>query len=113
MFPHGVTLTVRDPNVTPDKYGDGTGSPTTESWGPCAIAPRTSIERADSRTPAVVVGLTVYGPPREFAATDQVVIPSGPYAGTWEVDGVPGDWSSPFTGWHPGVEVALKRAEAA
>ena len=29
----------------------------------------------------------------------------------YEVEGEPGDWHSPFTGWRPGIEVALVRAQ--
>ena len=27
-------------------------------------------------------------------------------------DGLPGEWVNPFTGWAPGIEVAVKRAGA-
>jgi hypothetical protein len=111
-FPYGDMLTVLTAvDAAPDVYGDViAGTPTESEWGPCAVAPRTSSDREDSRTPAVVTGLTIYGPARSFAATTQVVIPSGAYAGTWDVEGIPGVWSSPFTGWAPGVEVAVVRA---
>ena len=113
-FPNGVRVTLRNGVLgDEDNYGDApAGTPTNVSWGPCAIAPRSSTEREDSRTPAVVTGLTIYGPAASFTANSQVVIPSGPYAGTWDVEGIPGVWSSPFTGWAPGVEVAVTRASA-
>lgn len=113
-FPYGTTLTLRNGATSAeDPYGDSTDTtPTDVTWGPCAIAPRTSTERADSRAPAVVTGLTIYGPEASFTSKSQVVIPSGPYSGTWDVDGIPGVWRSPFTGWAPGVEVAVKRASA-
>lgn len=109
-FPYGETLTVRSTVTTKDPFGDVTTVVTEESWGPCAVAPRSSEENADSTAPAVIMGLSIYGPPRTFGADDQIVFASGTYAGTWEVEGLPGDWESPFTGWHPGVEVAVKRA---
>ena len=113
-FLHGVTVTVRAPvNADPDPYGDtDPDAPTDSDWGPCAIAPRTSDERADSRSPGVITGLTIYGPPRTIAPNSQIVIASGTYAGTWEVEGIPGDWQSPFTGWHPGLEVPVTRASS-
>jgi hypothetical protein len=113
-FPNGVTLTIRTGSSSAeDIYGDSTAtSPTDTAWGPCALAPRTSTERADNRTPAVVTALTIYGPQPGPTSGARVVIPSGTYAGTWEVEGIPGEWTSPFTGWAPGVEVAVKRASA-
>jgi hypothetical protein len=113
-FAHGVTLTIRTGVESEvDEYGDTTvTAPTDTTWGPCALAPRTSTERADNRTPAVVTALTIYGPQPGPTSGARVVIPSGTYAGTWEVEGIPGEWTSPFTGWAPGVEVAVKRASA-
>jgi hypothetical protein len=29
----------------------------------------------------------------------------------YEIDGEPGEWRSPFSGWHPGIEVAVTRVE--
>jgi len=39
-------------------------------------------------------------------ATDQIVRGD---SSVWEVDGEPGDWLTPFTGWHPGLAIAVKR----
>ena len=111
-FLYGETLTVRSIVTTADQYGDSTTAVTTASWGPCAVAPRSSSEQADPQAPAVVTGLSIYGPPRTLDADDEIVIGSGTYAGTWKVEGLPGDWKSPFTGWHPGMAVAVKRASA-
>ena len=113
-FPFGTTVTLRTNTATVDKYGDGAGTPapTNAAWGPCAIAPRTTAENADNNAPAVVTGLTIYGPTVTITAKSQVVIATGPYAGTWDVEGLPGVWVSPFTGWAPGVEVAVTRASS-
>lgn len=108
-YPHGVMVTVRNTVAVVDDLGDSDdASPTTSEWGPCAVAPRTSTERADSRSPAVITGLTIYGPKRELKATDQLVIDGDVY----DIEGIPGDWTSPFTGWEPGIEVAVTRASA-
>jgi hypothetical protein len=48
----------------------------------------------------------VYGPAIELDGDDELVIDGDVYV----VEGRPGDWRSPFTGWHPGIEVAVKRA---
>ncbi len=113
-FPYGLILTIRTGSTSAeDIYGDSTAAtPDDTDWGPCALAPRASTERVDNRTPAVVTALTIYGPQPGPGSGALLVIPSGPYAGTWEIDGIPGVWSSPFTGWAPGVEVAVKRASA-
>ena len=106
-FPYGVMVTIKATNAAVDDLGDSDGAaPSSSLWGPCAIAPRTSAERVDSRSPAVITGLTVYGPRVTLKASDRLVINGD----TYEIDGVPGDWSSPFTGWQPGIEVAVVRA---
>lgn len=115
-FPHGVTLTIRTGSTSaPDRYGDSTAtSPTDTAWGPCAVAPRSSTERADERSPAVITALTIYGPQPGPSSAALIVFPSGhTYEGEWLVDGIPGEWKSPFTGWAPGVEVAVRRASGA
>lgn len=111
-YPHGTIVTVRvNAQSARDAYGDSTDQePSEAEWGPCAFAPRTSVERQDERAPAVVTGLTIYGPQPGPASGAQVVIASGVYAGTWEVEGIPGEWDNPYTGSAPGVEVAVTRA---
>lgn len=113
-FPHGEIVSVLSTVTTTDAYGDSTTVVTEVAWGPCAIAPRTAIESVDPHAPAVVVGKSLYGPatfadgtlPAVIDADDQILIGSDLY----DVDGEAGDWESPFTGWHPGIEVAVKRA---
>ena len=64
----------------------------------------------------VGVGKSVYGPatwangtlPAEIDSDDKILIDGVLY----DVEGHAGDWQSPFTGWHPGLEVAVKRAGA-
>lgn len=112
-FPHGVMVTLVSTTTTKDEFGDSTTVTVTYEWGPCAIAPRYATESVDSRSPAVVVGKTVYGPPLDvdpadltIDSDDTLVLPDGEHL----VEGLPGDWQSPFTDWHPGLEVAVKRA---
>lgn len=109
-FPAGLMLTVKSTTTTTDANGDATTNSADVAWGPCALAPRSSEERTNSRQPAVITALTIYGPQTALDSADLVVIPSGAYAGTWQVEGIPGVWESPFTGWAPGIEVAVKRA---
>lgn len=107
-FPHGQTITVRSTTTTRDEFGDESTVVTEVPWGPCAVAPRSSSESADPSAPAVIVGLTVYGPVITLDSDDTLLIGGVVY----EVDGIPGKWESPFTGWAPGMEVAVKRASA-
>ena len=105
-FPHGTMVTILSTVTTRDKYGNETAEVTEVPWGPVAVAPRTASESVDPHSPAVIVGLTLYGPPVTIDPDDQVRIGGVVY----NVDGEPGDWRSPFTGWHPGIEVAVVRA---
>ncbi|HJR88823.1 MAG TPA: hypothetical protein VJ782_01520 [Aeromicrobium sp.] len=115
-FPHGEIVSVLTTVTTTDDDGNSTTETAEVSWGPCGIAPRYASESVDPHSPAVVVGKTIYGPatfadgtiPAELNADDQLLIGGDLYA----VDGEAGDWQSPFTGWHPGLEVAVKRAGA-
>jgi hypothetical protein len=98
-----VTVTVqRRPEE--DIHGDGTWSDHHELPG-CFWAPRTSAENNDRRQ-AVITGRTLYAPAgSDLLPTDRVRLPDQT---TWRVDGDPGPWTNPFTGWSPGVEAALE-----
>lgn len=103
-FPHGQTITIVHAGST-DVYGDPTAGTSVDVAG-CAIAPRSSSDITDRARSGIIVGLTAYFPP------DTVILSSDSFviAGTvWQLDGESGDWTSPFTGWKPGVEAALKR----
>ena len=108
IFPHGVTVTVRSVVTSTDSYGDSTTETVETSWGPCAVAPRYATESVDPRSAPVIVGKTVFGPAIDLDSDDQLIIDGL----TYEVDGLPGEWVSPFTGWAPGVEVPVKRTGA-
>jgi len=109
-FLYGETLTILSTVTTTDDYGNKSTTVTEVTWGPCGLAPRSSDERVDPHSPAVITALTVYGPAADLDEDDKVRIDAGTYAGVWQVEGIPGDWKSPFTGWNPGLEVALRRA---
>lgn len=106
-FAHGEPVTVWTATTTTDRYGnevnDWVVGPT---YDRCSVAPRASTELTDGGRQGVIIGLSVYLPP------DAVV---GPHdrlevrGDMFEIDGEPGEWRSPFTGWNPGIEVALKR----
>lgn len=107
-FPYGEIITLVSTTTTDDGLGNTTTTTTSADWGPCAVAPRYAQESTDPRVPPVIVGKTVYGPPVTIGADDTLVIGGV----TYEVDGLPGEWVNPFTGWAPGIEVPVKRAAA-
>lgn len=109
-FAHGVMVTLTSVAASKDKYGDATATTAERQWGPCAIAPRYANESSDSRTAPVIVGKVIYGPvPPVAIDSDDILEFDGEI---WQVDGLPGEWKNPFTGWEPGVEVPVKRAAA-
>jgi hypothetical protein len=106
-FPHGVMVTLRSTTTGDDDgLGNTTDTVTETAWGPCAVAPRYARESTDPQVPPVIVGKVVYGPPVDIDSDDTLVIDGVAY----QVDGLPGEWTNPFTGWQPGIEVPVKRA---
>ena len=108
-FPYGVTVTIVRSSGT-DAYGDPVTGTTTRIDIPlCAVAPRTSTEPTERGRQGVIVGKTVYLPddaPAVPLFTDQLEIAGVLY----NIEGEPGEWVNPLTGWKPGTEVAIKRA---
>jgi hypothetical protein len=99
-------ITLRSTTTTDDGLGNTTEEVTESEWGPCAVAPRYATESSDSRVAPLIVGKVIYGPAVDLDADDTLVIDGE----TWQVDGLPGEWQSPFTGWAPGIEVNVVRA---
>lgn len=98
---------VRVRGVALDEYGDPSGSPEEETLDGCIVAPRTSSDVDDRGRQGVVVGLSLFAPfGTDITHTDQLRVDGVLY----EIDGEPGRWKSPFSGWEAGVEVALRRA---
>jgi hypothetical protein len=100
----GITVTVRRYRL--DKYGDR-ALVLSFQLGQCAFAPRVTSE-SDNRSTTVVADAELIAPPWSgVQAQDVVQLPDG---STWEVQGRPEEWQSPFTGaWRPGDVVPLKR----
>lgn len=97
--------------VTRTATGDETRATTTSAWEWALIAPRSSSERVDPRTPAVIDAATLYGPHGLTIGHDDTFTVSGhspAMDGLWHVDGHAGSWS--LGDWRPGLEVAVKRA---
>ncbi|GAA0632186.1 hypothetical protein GCM10010174_61490 [Kutzneria viridogrisea] len=79
---------------------------TTHTVEGCGFAPRTATEDVDRRD-TVITGLTLYAPAgADIRPTDRIVRVDGT---VWEIAGEPGDWWTPLTGWHPGLEIAVTR----
>ena len=107
----GEPVTVLSAPLAADEYGtpsaerDWDSATSTVIHG-CAVAPRSSSELTDPGRLAVIVGLTVYLPAGSVVSPQDRMLVRGDL---YEVDGEAGVWVSPFTGWSPGVEVALRR----
>ena len=102
-YPYGEMVAVG--TMVKDRFGARTLTGTRQV-GPCAFAPFTPTEVEDFRDTTTRRG-TLYAPAGEsFAATEVVVFADGTQ---WEVVGGSDVWRSPFTGWYPGVAVALTK----
>lgn len=108
MFTFGETVTVLPGPPTTDQYGDPI--PSERIGGDianCGVAPRYSTEPTERGRQGVIVGLTVYAPTgSDILSTDSLRVRELDYV----VDGEPAAWVNPFTGWAPGIEVAIRRA---
>jgi hypothetical protein len=105
LVPHPVLV-----RETVDRHGDVTG--TEEIILDAMIAaPRNTTEPLADRA-MVVTTRTLYGTlPVGVAvlASDEFELPGEP--GRWKVVGDAFDWTHPFSGWAPGVEIALERVD--
>lgn len=98
-----VARTDRYGNVVADWAGAGSAL-----IAGCALAPRVAGEERGHGRQGVVVGWTLFAPPdADIAPTDRVVVRGR----TYEVDGEPAVWTSPFAGAAGGVEIALRRVD--
>lgn len=112
-FRYTETITVRRPS-SPAAIG-ARGDPlpyTTFTVEGCVFAPHvTTGENVSSedtdRRDTVYTGLALYAPPdADIQPIDRIVRADGTL---WEVMGEAADWMSPFTGWHPGRQLAVRR----
>jgi hypothetical protein len=111
-FPYGETVThiVRTASGR-DGDGNDTWTETSMVINNVAVAPRdsngssTSNEQTQGRD-TVTIGLTIGLPSGTVvAAVDRFIIRGN----TYDVEGQPESLLNPFTGWNPGLPVALKR----
>jgi hypothetical protein len=103
------TVTRLRGSLVENRYGDDEwdwSDPAELDITGCAVAPRDSTEDHDQGRQAVLVGFTVYAPAgTEILPTDRLEVRGD----TWEVDGEPGVWVSPFTEVEEGVEIRTRR----
>lgn len=108
-FAFGTTITVRrdSPGGFTAEGDPVSGTTADTAIAGCAIAPRMSSEPTERGRQGVIIGLTVYAPfGSDILFTDTILIATVEY----RIEGDPADWSNPFTGATPGMEIALTRA---
>lgn len=105
-FAHSITVTVRRPSK--DRYGDETMSDPWTIEG-CAVAPASSASVVDDPGRlGDTTTWTLFAPAGSDLQANDVVTISGE---DWKVQGNPGDWRSPFSGWEPGMVAEIARGQ--
>lgn len=106
-FAQGISVTIERGGGR-DQYGDPTPS-VEHVVADCAVEPRVSTE-LDNRATTVIVGLTLMCPfGSDIVPTDRIRIDVAPWKGRYDVQGEPGHYRHPWTGWEAGTVVALTR----
>lgn len=112
-FTHGETVTRQRGMAVTDPYS-GTASgidwttPNELTIDGCGFNPGDSSEPVQTARGAVVTTPEVYAPAdADVLPGDRLVVRGY----TFEVDGRPKRWISPFTGWAPGLVIALKEVD--
>ncbi len=112
MFPNGESVTIQTPGSTStDRYGNTTAdwsNPTETVVDGVAVAPRHDRENPGDARSAVIVGYQLLMPATASVDAHSRVVVRGE---VHEVDGMPGLWRHPMSGWEPGVEVLTRRVE--
>lgn len=112
QFPNGVDVTRLRGTEVDDGYGGKViswAAPASATIPGVALAPRVGDELHAPGRDGVVVGLTLYSLDANADITYRDRIQ---YGGTlYEVEGEPGRWSSPYSGFPHGLTVALRRVE--
>lgn len=105
----GVTITrVRATPGDRDAYGDPVASTeaATEISG-AFTAPHQSDEPNERGRDGLIIELDLYVPAgTDLTAADLIEVDGARYS----IEGQPGVWTNPLTGWQAGVVAALKRA---
>lgn len=113
MFAHGETATRLRAAAVTDPYS---GEVDDRDWSTpdelaipgCGFDPGGTTELIEVGRAAVLTQPTLFAPAdADIGPADRIEIRSR----TWEVDGDPALWRSPFTGWEPGLVVKLRLFE--
>jgi hypothetical protein len=113
MFAHGETVTRQRAKAVTDPYSGESvaldwSTPLTATISGCGFNPGGTSEQVQTGRIPVVTRPEVYAPAgSDIRAQDRLVVRGK----TYEVDGEPAAWRSPFTGWEPGLVVSLKIVE--
>lgn len=112
-FAHGEPVTRLRATMTTSRYSDTNTKP---NWSNpdelvipgCGFNPGQSSEPLQDARNAVITQPEVYAPfGSDVLAGDRLVVRGR----TYDVQGDPASWVSPFTGWAPGMVVPLKIVE--
>lgn len=92
-----------------DEYGDPIESTVSRMLLEGSFtAPRVSDDITNRGRAGVIVGLTLFAPYNsDLVHTDQIEVDGQVY----EIEGEPGRWRNPMTGWEAGTQAALVRAQ--
>jgi len=109
-FPFGETVTRLRATAVTDPYS---GEATALSWdnpdelpiSGCAFDPGTSTEPVTDARNQVITQPVLYAPfGSDITAADRLVVRGR----TWKVQGDPGEYRNPFTGWEAGMVIKLE-----
>lgn len=112
-FLHGETV-VRQRGVpfldpySNEQTGIDWSDPATATFEHCAVWQDSSVEPTqDARTAVITITSVAFTAGADVLAGDRLLIRGG----TYEVQGDPFDWRSPFSGWEPGLVARAQRVE--
>ena len=100
-----ISVSVVSVTSTDDGLGNSTEDTVTTPYDRVRFAPRSSDERTDPRSPAVITAASLYRRGEFLVDSNDRIIIAGEsdlIDGTWQVEGAPGYWGR-------GTEVAVKR----
>lgn len=107
---HGETVTVIS-RAGLDRWGQPLPGATRTVSG-CAVAPRTGAAYGSIRTTeqdfqaaTVTTSHVLYAPYDAGILPSDVILRAD--GSRWHVDGDPGSWRSPHSGWAPGLEIPI------
>lgn len=107
FFPNPITVTVNHREI--DRNGDWSITSSYQLPG-CAISLQSKTRSAyatETFEQDTMRGQTILFAPSgsDIRIDDTIVLPDGT---VWHVWGIPTQFSSPFTGWQPGMQVPLR-----